>query len=124
MKKILLVDDQQIILDVLEIALRKFFGYKIYSEIDPTKVIDKALQIIPDLIILDVVMPNKTGCEIATEIRECAKLSKTKVIFFSGIFSEKEAKLYNKTHKHETCLPKSSNLKALLDCIQNISDFT
>ncbi|HIP36566.1 MAG TPA: response regulator, partial [Crocinitomix sp.] len=55
-KKNLLVDDEKDILDMLSYLLKKE-GYEVWSANDGKKSIELAKRIVPDLIILDVMMP-------------------------------------------------------------------
>jgi two-component system alkaline phosphatase synthesis response regulator PhoP len=61
-KKILLIDDEQDILEILSYNLRKE-GYQVYTANNGNEGIAKAKEIIPDLILLDVMMPEKDGIE-------------------------------------------------------------
>ena len=60
--KILIVDDEPDILEILKINLKNA-GYKVYSASNGKKALKKADLIIPDLIILDIMMPIMDGIE-------------------------------------------------------------
>ena len=81
--RILLVDDEPDILEFLSYNLTKE-GY----EIKTAKSSKKALKIIsawvPELIILDVMMPEMDGIELCKLIREDANLDKTLVVFLTA----------------------------------------
>lgn len=119
-KKILILDDVQAIVDIVSLCIRNRFKCEVIVETDSNKAIDRALEIIPDLIILDVMMPDKSGCDIAQEMRDVPQLNNTKFIFFSGMFTPEEAALYNKTHKGQIAVPKSEPSKVLLDHIEEM----
>ena len=59
-KKILLIDDEQDILEILSYNLEKE-GYQVFMANNGNEGIAKAKEIIPDLILLDVMMPEKDG---------------------------------------------------------------
>ncbi len=61
-KKILLIDDEQDILEILSYNLEKE-GYQVFTANNGNEGIVKAKEIIPDLILLDVMMPEKDGIE-------------------------------------------------------------
>lgn len=83
MKKILLVDDEQDILEILSYNLTKE-GYDVYTAKNGNEGVKKAKEILPDLILLDVMMPEKDGIETCQEIREMDELKKTLIVFLSA----------------------------------------
>jgi len=82
-KKILLIDDELDILEILSYNLEKE-GYDIYTARNGNEGIEKAKAIIPDLILLDVMMPEKDGIETCQELRKIKELQKTLVVFLSA----------------------------------------
>ena len=82
-KKILLIDDEQDILEILSYNLEKE-GYEVYTASNGNEGIEKAQQIIPDLILLDVMMPEKDGIETCQELRKIKELQKTLIVFLSA----------------------------------------
>jgi len=118
--KILIIDDNQTILDLLRAVLTINFDCDIHTSSDPCKSIELARSIHPDIIILDIVMPDKSGDEVAHEIMEYIEFENTKIIFFSGMISNEEAERYNSTHKKQICVPKSSKSSVLINHIRNI----
>ncbi|MCE3076452.1 MULTISPECIES: response regulator transcription factor [Chryseobacterium] len=82
-KKILLIDDELDILEILSYNLEKE-GYDIYTATNGNEGIEKAKEIIPDLILLDVMMPEKDGIETCQELRKVKELQKTLIVFLSA----------------------------------------
>lgn len=82
-KKILLVDDEQDILELLSYNLKKE-GYQVFTAVNGNEGIAKAKEILPDLILLDIMMPEKDGIETCQEIRQIKALEKTLVVFLSA----------------------------------------
>lgn len=82
-KKILLIDDEQDILEILSYNLEKE-GYEVSTAINGNEGIEKAKQIIPDLILLDVMMPEKDGIETCQDLRKIKELQKTLIVFLSA----------------------------------------
>ncbi|SKB66955.1 two-component system, OmpR family, alkaline phosphatase synthesis response regulator PhoP [Soonwooa buanensis] len=82
-KKILLVDDEQDILEMLSYNLEKE-GYQVHTASNGQEGISKAKEIIPDLILLDVMMPEKDGIETCQEMRQVKELQKTLIVFLSA----------------------------------------
>jgi two-component system alkaline phosphatase synthesis response regulator PhoP len=82
-KKILLIDDEQDILEILSYNLEKE-GYQVFTANNGSEGIVKAKEIIPDLILLDVMMPEKDGIETCQEMRQIKELQKTLIVFLSA----------------------------------------
>lgn len=82
-KKILLVDDEQDILEILTYNLEKE-GYEIHTASNGEEAIEKAKEIVPDLILLDIMMPEKDGIETCQELRKIKSLQKTLIVFLSA----------------------------------------
>ena len=82
-KKILLIDDEQDILEILSYNLEKE-GYEVYTASNGNEGIEKAKQIIPDLILLDVMMPEKDGIETCQDLRKIKELQQTLIVFLSA----------------------------------------
>jgi two-component system alkaline phosphatase synthesis response regulator PhoP len=81
--KILLVDDEPDVLEFLGYNLRKE-GYKVFTGINGYEAIEKAEEVQPHLIILDVMMPGMDGIETCTEIRQRSELQNTIIIFLTA----------------------------------------
>lgn len=81
--KILLVDDEPDILEFLSYNLRKE-GYEVYTAGNGLEGVDKARKILPQLIILDVMMPEMDGIEACTEIKQIPELQNSLVIFLTA----------------------------------------
>ena len=79
--KILLVDDEPDILEIVGYNL-KSEGYKVYTASSGREGVEKAKEFLPDLILLDVMMPEMDGIELA---RHCSKVApRTQVMFITG----------------------------------------
>ncbi|MBR5587169.1 MAG: response regulator transcription factor [Clostridia bacterium] len=65
---ILVVEDEKPILDILQFNLEKE-GYKVITAMDGEEAIAMALQVNPDLILLDVMLPKLDGFEVCKNIR-------------------------------------------------------
>lgn len=82
-KKILLVDDEIDILEFVSYNLEKE-GYKVYTAQNGKDAIKIAEKKIPDLIILDVMMPEMDGIVTCEELRRIPKLNSTVIAFLTA----------------------------------------
>ncbi len=83
MKKIIIADDEHKILMSLEYSFRKN-GYDVYIARDGTEVLEFLKTMVPDVILLDIMMPNLDGYSTLEIIRKEEALNDTKVIFLSA----------------------------------------
>ena len=81
--KILVVDDDPDIVEILSYNL-SLAGYEIKSAVNGKEAIKKAKSFIPEIILLDVMMPEMDGIEVCSKIKELSSLSNTVVIFLSA----------------------------------------
>ena len=81
--KILIVDDDLDIIEILKYNLKKS-GYSTKSANNGIEAIKKAKKFIPHIILMDVMMPEMSGIEACTEIKQIDELRKTIIIFLSA----------------------------------------
>jgi len=81
--KILVVDDDPDIVEILSYNL-SLAGYEIKSAVNGKEAIKKAKSYIPEIILLDIMMPEMDGIEVCSKIKELSSLSNTLVIFLSA----------------------------------------
>lgn len=82
-KKVLLVDDEPDILEFLSYNLVKE-GFKVYTASNGVEAIETALKVRPDVIILDVMMPEMDGVETCMRIRETEELKHVAISFLTA----------------------------------------
>ena len=86
-KKILIADDEPDILEIVSYNLRKE-GYETITAKDGEEALHKAKLIKPDLIMLDVMMPYKTGMEVCKTLRSLPVFHDTLIIFLTALSDE------------------------------------
>ena len=86
--KVLVVEDQATFRDFLNITLTKL-GLEVVTALTGKIALNRAREHRPDLILLDVMLPDMDGYEICQEMREQPETSMTPIIFVSAVSSEK-----------------------------------
>ena len=81
--KVLIVDDDVDILEFVSLNLSKE-GFKVYTASNGLEAIQRATDIAPDLIILDVMMPEMDGVEACIRLRKIPSLDDTVIVFLSA----------------------------------------
>jgi len=86
-KKVLIADDEPDILEIIHYNLKQE-GYEVYTAKDGDDALAKAKQLKPDLIILDIMMPRKTGVEVCSILRTQPAFKDTLIIFLTALSDE------------------------------------
>ena len=91
MKKILIADDEHKIMMTLEYAFRKA-NYQVFIARDGSEVLEILEKEIPDVILLDIMMPVLDGYSTVSEIKKNEKLQRVKIILLSAKAREEDIK--------------------------------
>jgi two-component system alkaline phosphatase synthesis response regulator PhoP len=83
MHKVLVVDDEEPILELLKYNLEKS-GYEVKTANEGSKAVEIAKRFIPDLVLLDIMMPKMDGVETCRQIREIPQMQKSYVVFLTA----------------------------------------
>lgn len=86
-KKILIADDEPDILEILDYNLSGE-GYHVIKAKDGDEALDLARKEKPDLIVLDVMMPRKTGMEVCNILRSQPEFANTLIIILTALSDE------------------------------------
>jgi DNA-binding response OmpR family regulator len=81
--KILVIDDEPEITDIIETFLENA-GYQVKSENSSVIGIERAKTFVPDLILLDIMMPFMDGYTVCRELKKSEETSKIPVVFLTG----------------------------------------
>ena len=84
MNKILVIDDDESVNELVKINL-ELAGYEVFSATDGIKGFAMAKQEKPDLIVLDVMMPDVDGYTVAKRIRENDEIKDTPIIMLTAL---------------------------------------
>ena len=89
-KKILLVDDEEIFANILKLVLDKTGRFNIRIEHSGTAAIRAAREFDPDLIFLDIIMPDMDGSQVAEEIRKTNPQKPVPIVFLTAVITKNE----------------------------------
>jgi two-component system sensor histidine kinase/response regulator len=90
-KKILIVDDNIVNLEILRNMLGSE-GYMVIHASGGREAVQMAKKDLPDLIILDIIMPDIDGGEVASILKRHPRTKNIPIIFLSSLISKKEEK--------------------------------
>ncbi|HZI02040.1 MAG TPA: response regulator transcription factor [Flavisolibacter sp.] len=86
-RKVLIADDEPDIIEILKYNLIKE-GYQVITAIDGNDALAKAQQTNPDLIVLDMMMPGKSGMEVCEILRSQPQFKETLIMFLTALSDE------------------------------------
>jgi two-component system OmpR family response regulator len=115
--RILIVDDSRDFIQSAKLALERTGRYFVCAESDATKAHQSARNFRPDLILLDIVMPEIDGGEIAAQIQADPELRRTPIIFLTALVTKAEAKAGLRIQGHPF-LAKPITIPELIDAIE------
>ena len=118
-KKILVVDDEGGITRMLKRNLEATNRYVVRAENSSANAITAAHEFLPDLILLDVMMPGMDGGDVAAKIKEDTQLNHIPVVFLSAIVKKEETQSTGSNIGGLTFLAKPVKLDDLITCIEN-----
>ena len=81
--KILIVDDEEDIIEFIGYNLRRE-GYRVFSAANSKDALNTAIEVIPHLIILDVMLPDMDGIDTCMELRKIGSLADTIIVFLTA----------------------------------------
>ncbi len=87
LRKVLIADDEPDILEILKYNLQNE-GYQVYTAKDGDEAITKAKFALPDLIVLDIMMPKKNGVEVCELLRKQPAFKNTLILFLTALSDE------------------------------------
>jgi DNA-binding response OmpR family regulator len=118
-KKILVVDDEGAMTRMLKRNLEATNRYEVRTENSSTAAVFAAREFLPDLILMDVMMPGMDGGEVAAKMKQDGKLSHIPVVFLSAIVKKEETQPTGSDIGGLTFLAKPVKMEDLIACIEN-----
>ena len=116
-RRILIVDDDPESTHLVKILLERAGGYLVFEENSSAKAHQTARVFRPDAILLDIMMPETDGAEVAAQIESDPELRSTPIIFLTALLTEPEIKAGLRIEGHRS-LAKPINIPELIDRIE------
>jgi DNA-binding response OmpR family regulator len=88
-KKVLIVDDEPNIVMSLEFLMKKA-GFEVVVAVDGEEALEQVARVNPDLVLLDVMMPKKSGYEVCEALRGDPKRAGMKIVMLTAKGRETE----------------------------------
>lgn len=118
MKTILVVDDELGSAEVLGLILEEE-GYRALCAVNGEQGLAKAREVIPDLVIVDFMMPLMDGAEFARALRADPRFEQTRIVLDSGV---PESVVREQFDGYDAFLRKPFKIETLLDLLRRLLD--
>jgi CheY-like chemotaxis protein len=117
MKKVLVVDDKQSVTELYRKIIEADGRYEVFTENLGSCAVEAARSCSPDLVILDVMMPDMLGSEVAAALRADPALAHTKVVLVTAMLNGSEEKDANEATSGQRIFAKPISRKDLFSVI-------
>jgi two-component system OmpR family response regulator len=119
-KRILVVDDETALTRMVQLNLERTGNYEVRTENQGSQAIQAAREFRPDLIFLDVMMPDMGGDEVAARLKEDPELAGIKFIFMTAIVTKDETSATGSTIGGNEFLAKPVKTDELIATIERV----
>ena len=116
-KKILIIDDEIGITKMLKLTLERSGRYEVQCENTGARAVPAVKSFGPDLVLLDVNLPDAQGGEISANFQSDPALKKIPIIFLTGIISREEMQAGTTIGGRPT-MSKPIDMERLIECIE------
>lgn len=116
-KRILVIDDEPSITRSLKLNLEASGGYEVRTLNNARHALGMARAFKPDLVLLDVMMPEMDGGEVAAQFQANPLLTDVPIVFLTAIISNSETGGHEKISGNNSFLAKPLDWNELKTCL-------
>lgn len=117
--RVLLVDDEPFLTSLLRMNLEDTGKYEAREENNPLHALDAIREFRPDIILLDVLMPDLDGADIIFRLRNDQQLKSIPVVFHTATVRRAELDAHGGLISGYPFLPKPASAAKVIDCIEH-----
>ena len=118
MRKILVVDDEPNFASMVKLNLEATGSYIVCTENSGTQALSTALQYRPDLILLDVILPDIEGPEILFQFKSNELAKRIPIVFLTAMVTKEEVMAHDGMIGGHAFLAKPGSIRELVECIE------
>ena len=117
-RKILIIDDEIEICKAVELFLKETEAYEPLFATTGNEGVQLAKQFKPDLILLDMLLPDISGTDVAMELKENPETLSIPVVFMTGLATEEDLLITDHPYNH--ILPKPFSAEDVIIKIEEV----
>ncbi len=121
-KTLLIVDDDEDLLNLLKLKLEKSGRYRVVTTTRGNEALGLARQESPDLVVLDIDMPDMDGGEVAEALAADEDTRQIPVLFLSSMVTEEEVKASGGIIGGHNMASKKGGIVELIERIESLVD--
>ena len=119
-KRVLIVDDEESLTEILKLTLEDSGDYEVRTENNAEEVLSVARWFTPDIVVLDVIMPEMSGLEVADQLREELGDAVPPILFLTAAVSKEDVNMQHELLKDCPVMAKPVGTQELIDQIESI----
>ena len=117
-RKVLIIDDEASFIDIVKINLERTGNYIVRAESDGTKGVAAAKEFQPDVILLDIIMPDISGDEIAVQLKKEEDTKNIPIVFLTAVVKKEEEVSHGGIIGGKTFIAKPTSVSELVKVIE------
>ncbi len=117
-KRILVIDDEASLTRMLKLNLEETGQYEVRTENQGSKALNAAREYKPDLMLLDIMMPDMSGGDVAARMLDDNELKNIKIIFLTALISKQETETAKGKISGRSFVAKPVKIDELIEKIQ------
>lgn len=117
-KKILIIDDEENFCTLVKKNIEQTGEFEVHIALNGKDGIRLVKEIKPNLILLDVIMPEMDGADVVQQIRDDASIKDTPVVFLTAIVRKEEEGYRPSFAGGYSFLAKTVTVGELMECIR------
>lgn len=98
--RVLIVDNNPDFARRAHLLLQRTGRYVVWEETDPRRVLETARAFQPDLVLLDLIMPELDGAEVAAQLETDWTLHRVPIVFLTALITPEEARHVRRVEGH------------------------
>ncbi|MFA5356189.1 MAG: response regulator [Candidatus Omnitrophota bacterium] len=117
-KKILIIDDEENFAKLVKKNIERTGEFEAYTATNGEDGLKLVRELKPDLVLLDMIMPDMDGADVATQIRDDESIKDTSIVFLTAMVRPDETDPRMGFTKGYSLVSKTVTVKELLACIK------
>lgn len=120
-KKILVVDDQELFTRLVKLNLEASGEYEVRTENKGVNALGAAKEFRPDIILLDILMPDMSGSEVLKQVKADPFTRSIPVVFVTALVKKENLLSPGGTIDGQPFIAKPARTKEMIECIEKYS---